>query len=127
MKKLLMLTLITLISFNASLMAQSENGRIDEKLNLNLESFTIKYNIEVKAEGQFNFDIRSKIKDGTLTINIYTPDGEKDHCIVLDASIGHSTAKGSISESLDNPFAGTWVVEVISDRALGDLRINAKQ
>jgi len=127
MKSYIMLTLFTLISLTTTLNAQNGKTKLNESFNLELESFSKKFSFDVEGTHRLQMEVKSKIKDGTLEVNIYTPDGKKEHCFTLEADIGISGAKGEMNQDADDPFNGQWIVEVISNKALGDLKINIKQ
>lgn len=147
MKKLFQvfsITLLTMAMSVGSCLAQTNHTvlNMDRKIDLNGDSTTEEIKIEVqKGTSGLEMAISSVIRSGSLTIEIYNPNGEKKGNFSVGGQLKPSTidrnkkdgggksevANGRITKYIENPQLGNWVIKIIPERAEGGVSITSRQ
>lgn len=122
MKRILMLTILGMISLTTQLQAQ----KINEKIELDNDIYIKKYPFMVGKGDKLIFNIKSMVKDGSLNLKIYNPKKELYNTMSLEGSIGQSGMSSTFVEDVDDPIAGEWVLELENRRAQGKVKMKIK-
>lgn len=147
MKKLFRVFSITLLTIAMSIgscLAQTNHTVLDmdRQIDLHGDSTTEEIKIEIqKGTAGLDLSINSMIKAGSLTIEIYNPDGVKKGNFSVGGQLKPSTidrnkrdgggkkelANGRISKYIEKPKLGNWVIKIIPEHAEGGVHIRSKQ
>ena len=129
-----LVTVVLLLCITNVIYAQSTEFKTMRNLAFSESSKTQAVEINIsKGTAQVNLDILCSVNEGNVTIEIYSPSGEKhgefsvEGLAVDDSGSLYSSVKegvsGQIMKRIINPEIGKWIIKFIPKKASGDVRI----
>ena len=121
-----------------------QGTELDLKRSINLSGDSETKEIEIKVEDEnllLNIIIKSNVKYGALTIEIYDPNGEKQGNFSVGSQLSskrssteskdekskNEEVNGQIEKKIKEPVKGNWIIKIIPNKAEGTVLIRSKQ
>lgn len=139
------MAVMLLSHFVCSMVVAQERTQFNiyRKIELKEDSNPKQIGIEVNTkECRFNLRIRSSIRAGAVTLEIYDPKGKKhgnfaigcqtdpDYTLNQQAP-GESNStehvNGMTSKLIENPLIGEWQIKILPQKAVGEVKIEFSQ
>lgn len=127
-------TLLCLFLFHSFLASAEDKTRVMLQRNIELkdDSQTKEVKIAInEKECEIDLRISSKVQEGKVTIEIYSPNGKKQGNFSVGCEIqsdaSEETVNGEISKQIENPELGDWKIKIIPKKAVGKVTINYYQ
>lgn len=135
-------TLTMIILFTNLSFGQGTELNLQRSISLSGDSEREEIEIEVEDETlNLNISIKSTLKAGGLTIEIYDPNWvkqgnfsvgiqlnlNKPSSELKDNKSKNEVVNGQIEKKVKEPIAGNWVIRIIPNRAEGSVSILSKQ
>ncbi len=99
---------------------------------INLKETSTTETILIKVEKntiRFELDVISRVNEGKLIIEIYSPDGKKQGSFLVETQLESTmqeVANGKIKKALLQPTPGDWKVKILPEKVSGQVKIEAK-
>lgn len=135
-------TLTMIILFANLSFGQGTELNLKRSISLSGDSETEEIEIKVEDETlNLNISIRSTVKVGGLTIEIYDPNGVRQGNFSVGSQLNlkrHSSERkdnksknevvnGQIEKLVKEPIVGNWIIKIIPSKAEGSVSILSKQ
>lgn len=120
-----------------------QGTELDLKRSISLSGDSETEEIEIKVEETvlLNINIKSNVKVGGLTIEIYDPNGEKQGNFSVGSQLNlnkssmeskdkkskNEEVSGQIEKKIKEPVNGNWIIKIIPNKAEGTVLIRSKQ
>ena len=140
--KLIAGTLTMIILFTNLSFGQGTVLNLKRSISLSGDSKTEEIEIKVEDETlNLNISIKSTVKVGGLTIEIYDPNGVKRGNFSVgsqlnlnrrssglkDSKSKNEVVNGQIEKKVKEPIVGNWIIKIIPNKAKGSVSILSKQ
>ncbi len=123
--------LFIFLPFNS--MAQDNTSQTNRSFRLSGSSKSQRIILNVDpATTQLNLNVRSRVRQGSLKIEIYDPNNVKRENFSIEGQQTSNTTssemvEGRISKIIDDPKSGEWLIKIIPTTSHGDIQINTRQ
>ena len=113
--------------------AQDNSYQTDRTIRFNGNSRAERVILNIDDETkELHLKIRSRIREGSLKIEIYDPSGGKRGNFVIEGQLGTNatsseSVEGRISKSIPTPQQGEWIIKIIPVGVHGQIWIKSDQ
>lgn len=111
--------------------------KITRTINLDESSKTKEINLEVNEDVVcLQIGLISTIESGSLTIEIYDPNGDKQGNFSVESELSSNSSSsgknkdlvcGQLNKTIKDPMKGNWTVKLKPKKVTGEIMINSRQ
>jgi len=139
-KSIKLITAVVLFLMSTPIaLAQHSNCSSSLSRSIKLDKSSKKEEIKIEVADNvkcLNIGLNSTISEGSLTAEIYDPNGDKQGYFVVESQLSSSSSSsgknsemvcGQLNKTINDPMKGDWVVKLKPKKVTGKIQIHTHQ